>query len=220
MKSRKSTLFTATMHGYNKRTMKNSATIRMATVEDAPALLKIYLPYVRTTAITFELEDPTLEDFAARIAKTLQAYPYIVAVEDDKIIGYAYASPFRPRAAYLHSIETSIYMDMEYRGRGMGRRLYNALGDLLVLQNVYNMEACIAHCEPADEYVPATSRLFHEHLGFRLAGKFVKCAHKFNRWYDMIWMEKILGDHVADPEPFLPLPKVDPKKIEAVLEKA
>ena len=111
-------------------------------------------------------------------------------------------------------------MRMDYRGRGVGRRLYTALAKLLVLQNVYNMEACIAHCEPADEYVPATSRLFHERLDFKLIGKFNKCAHKFGRWYDMIWMEKILDDHVADPEPFLPLPLVDKEKVDAVLAEA
>lgn len=190
----------------------------MATVADAAALREIYLPYVRTTAVTFELEDPTLEDFTERVRKTLERYPYIVAVEEGEIVGYAYASAFRPRAAYLHSIETSIYMRMDYRGKGVGRRLYETLAKLLVLQNVFNMEACIAHCDPADEYVPATSRLFHERLGFKLVGKFNKCAHKFGRWYDMIWMERILGDHIADPHPFLLLPQVDPKKIAEVLE--
>ena len=190
----------------------------MATVADAAALREIYLPYVRTTAVTFELEDPTLEDFTERVRKTLERYPYIVAVEEGEIVGYAYASAFRPRAAYLHSIETSIYMRMDYRGKGVGRRLYETLAKLLVLQNVFNMEACIAHGDPADEYVPATSRLFHERLGFKLVGKFNKCAHKFGRWYDMIWMERILGDHIADPQPFLPLPQVDPKKIAEVLE--
>lgn len=190
----------------------------MATVADAATLREIYLPYVRTTVVTFELEDPTLEDFTERVRKTLERYPYIVAVEEGEIVGYAYASAFRPRAAYLHSIETSIYMRMDYRGKGVGRRLYETLAKLLVLQNVFNMEACIAHCDPADEYVPATSRLFHERLGFKLVGKFNKCAHKFGRWYDMIWMERILGDHIADPQPFLPLPQVDPEKIAEVLE--
>ena len=103
--------------------MKNLPTIRMATVADAPALREIYLPYVRTTAVTFELEDPTLEDFTERVRKTLERYPYIVAEEDGEIVGYAYASAFRPRAAYLHSIETSIYMRMDYRGRGVGLSL-------------------------------------------------------------------------------------------------
>lgn len=192
----------------------------MATVADAAALREIYLPYVRTTAVTFELEDPTLEDFTERVRKTLERYPYIVAVEDGEIVGYAYASAFRPRAAYLHSIETSIYMRMDYRGKGVGRRLYETLAKLLVLQNVFNMEACIAHCDPADEYVPATSRLFHERLGFRLVGKFTRCAHKFGRWHDMIWMERILGDHIANPEPFKPLPEVDQEKVAAILESA
>lgn len=200
--------------------MKNLPIIRMATVADAAALREIYLPYVRTTAVTFELEDPTLEDFTERVRKTLERYPYIVAVEDGEIVGYAYASAFRARAAYLHSIETSIYMRMDYRGKGVGRRLYETLAKLLVLQNVFNMEACIAHCDPADEYVPATSRLFHERLGFRLVGKFTRCAHKFGRWYDMIWMERILGDHIANPEPFKPLPEVDQEKVAAILESA
>ena len=111
-------------------------------------------------------------------------------------------------------------MRMDYRGKGVGRRLYETLAKLLMLQNVYNMEACIAHCEPADEYVPATSRLFHERLGFRLVGKFTKCAHKFGRWYDMIWMEKILGDHIANPDPFMPLPQVDQEKINEVFAQA
>lgn len=192
----------------------------MATVADAPALREIYLPYVRTTAVTFELTDPSLEEFSERVRTTLERYPYIVAVDEGEIVGFAYAKAFRPRAAYLHSIETSIYMRMDYRGKGVGRRLYETLAKLLMLQNVYNMEACIAHCEPADEYVPATSRLFHERLGFRLVGKFTKCAHKFGRWYDMIWMEKILGDHIANPDPFMPLPQVDQEMINEVFTQA
>lgn len=192
----------------------------MATVADAPALREIYLPYVRTTAVTFELTDPSLEEFSERVRTTLERYPYIVAVDEGEIVGFVYAKAFRPRAAYLHSIETSIYMRMDYRGKGVGRRLYETLAKLLMLQNVYNMEACIAHCEPADEYVPATSRLFHERLGFRLVGKFTKCAHKFGRWYDMIWMEKILGDHIANPDPFMPLPQVDQEKINEVFAQA
>ena len=192
----------------------------MATVADAPALREIYLPYVRTTAVTFELTDPSLEEFSERVRTTLERYPYIVAVDEGEIVGFAYAKAFRPRAAYLHSIETSIYMRMDYRGKGVGRRLYETLAKLLMLQNVYNMEACIAHCEPADEYVPATSRLFHERLGFRLVGKFTKCAHKFGRWYDMIWMEKILGGHIANPDPFMPLLQVDQEKINEVFAQA
>ena len=200
--------------------MNNLPTIRMATVADAHELREIYLPYVRTTAVTFELADPSLEDFTERVAKTLERYPYIVAEQDGKIIGYAYTAAFRPRAAYAHSVETSIYMHMDYKGRGMGRRLYEALAKILTLQNVYNMEACIAHCEPADEYVPATSRLFHERLGFRMVGVFNKCAYKFGRWYDMIWMERTLGNHPGNPADFTPLPQIDQAKIDEILAQA
>lgn len=200
--------------------MNDLPIIRIATVDDAAALRDIYIPYVRTTAVTFELEDPSLEDFTQRVSRTLENYPYLVAEQEGELIGFAYASAFRPRAAYRHSIETSIYVRMDYKGRGLGRRMYETLAELLILQNVYNMEACIAHCDPADEYVPATSRLFHERLGFKLVGSFKKCAYKFGRWYDMIWMERILADHPADPEPFIPFPHVDSTRVEEILSRA
>ena len=195
--------------------------IRMATKEDAPALLDIYTPYVLETAVTFEIEPPTLEEFTARVERILERYPYIVAEKDGAILGYAYAQAFRPRAAYSHAAETSIYVRKDLRSRGLGRRMYEALAKLLLLQNVFNMEACIAHCEPADEYVPATSRLFHTRLGFKHAGSFNKCALKFGRWYDMIWMERILATRTPqETSPFRPLPDVDQPYIDAVLNNA
>ncbi|MEF2846217.1 MAG: N-acetyltransferase family protein [Eggerthellaceae bacterium] len=198
----------------------STPTIRLATVADAPVLREIYLPYVQTTAVTFELEDPTLEDFTSRVETTLGSYPYLVAEVDGVIVGYTYASPFRPRAAYRHAIETSIYVRMGYKGNGVGRRLYETLARMLMLQNVYNMEACIAHCDPPDEYVPSTSRLFHERLGFRMVGSFKQCAHKFGRWYDMIWMERIIADHPENPDPFKPFHEVNPELIDNVLKQA
>ena len=93
--------------------------------------------------------------------------------------------------------------------------------ELLLLQNVFNMEACIAHCDPADEYVPATSRLFHARLGFEHAGRFNKCALKFGRWYDMIWMERILAKPAAqETSPFRPLPDIDQPYIDSILNRA
>lgn len=83
------------------------------------------------------------------------------------------------------------------------------------------MEACIAHCDPADEYVPATSRLFHARLGFEHAGRFNKCALKFGRWYDMIWMERILAKPAAqETSPFRPLPDIDQPYIDSILNRA
>ena len=118
--------------------------IRIATEADAAALLQIYAPYVENTAITFEYEVPTEQEFAKRIKHTLEKYPYIVALEDKKIVGYAYAGPFKERAAYDWDVETSIYVDMEYKRNGIGRLLYEKLEQLLCEQRILNVNACLA----------------------------------------------------------------------------
>lgn len=201
--------------------MSKELNIRLATINDAPALWDIYVPYVHTMAVTFEIVAPTKEEYALRVANVLKRYPFLVAERGGEVIGFAYASAFRPRKGYLHAIETSIYMSMNHRGSGAGKRLYETLGQLLLLQNVYNMNACIAHADPEDEYVPATSRAFHERCGFTLVGKFDKCARKFNNWYDMIWMQKLLvEEHPDNPEPFVPFPEVDQAKVAEILANA
>lgn len=201
--------------------MSRELNIRLATADDATVLWEIYCPYVHTMAVTFEIVPPTKEEYRFRVENVLVNYPFLVAERDGEIIGFAYASSFRPRKGYIHAIETSIYMRMDRRGGGAGKRLYEALGKLLLLQNVYNMNACIAHADPEDEYVPATSRAFHERCGFSMVGKFTKCAHKFGNWYDMIWMEKLLVDkHPENPEPFIPFPQVDQEKVTEILAQA
>ena len=102
-------------------------TIRTATPDDAGMLLGIYKYYIENTAITYELEVPTADDFRGRIEKMLKKYPYIVAERDGKIIGYAYAGVFKDRAAYDHSVETSIYVALNEKRRGTGTLLYNDL---------------------------------------------------------------------------------------------
>lgn len=200
--------------------MKKQINIRIAQLSDTEALLALYIPYVKETAVTFELTPPSIDDFARRVSNTLERYPYLVAECDGELLGYTYASAFRPRHAYLHSAETSIYIRKDYKGNGLGRRLYTALAQLLRAQNIFNMEACIAHCEPADEYVPAASRLFHEKMGFRVVGRFDKCGRKFNRWYDMIWMEHILCEHPCNPQPYVPFPQLDSALVSEILAKA
>ena len=105
--------------------------IRLARPSDASTLLAIYAPYVENTAITFEYEVPTIEDFANRIEKTLEKYPYLVAEEDGLILGYAYASTYYARAAYDWAVELSVYVSQDARGKGVGSKLYDKLEDLL-----------------------------------------------------------------------------------------
>ena len=180
--------------------MKNhEIEIRTASVSDAAKLLEIYRPYVEKTAISFEYEVPTVEEFALRIDNTLKKYPYIVALRDGKILGYAYASEFKGRAAYDWAVETSIYIAEDAKGMGTGKKLYQSLEKSLVLQNILNMNACIACTDNEDEHLTNGSIAFHEKMGFLTVGRFHAVGYKFGKWYDMIWMEKHIGDHNENP---------------------
>lgn len=188
--------------------MSQNVSIRMATEEDAEEILKIYSPYVTDTAITFEYEIPSITEFSQRIKDTLQMYPYIVAMEEKRIVGYAYASAFKKRAAYNWAVETSIYLKQDCTGNGLGKKLYLALENILKRQNIINLNSCIAYTSVEDVYLDNTSMFFHEHLGYSKVAHFTKCGYKFDTWYDMIWMEKILGDHPAVPDPFIPIARI------------
>lgn len=174
--------------------------IRIAQVEDAKDLLAIYAPYVRETAITFEYDVPTIEEFAMRIAHTLEHYPYIVAECDGEIVGYAYAGPLHERPAYDWAVETSIYVKQDRKGRGIGRALYDTLEAQLRRQHIVNVNACIASPAAEDVHLTKASILFHEKLGYQMVGEFHKCGYKFDTWYNMVWMEKMIGEHTV-PQP-------------------
>ena len=169
--------------------------IRNAIKEDAGQLLEIYAFYVKNTAITFDYEVPSLEEFENRIETTRKKYPYLVLEEDGVIQGYAYAGAFVGRAAYGSSCETTIYLNHHARGRGYGRALYDALERALKDMGFLNLYACIGDPIAEDEYLTRNSEQFHRHLGFSKVGTFHKCGYKFGRWYNMIWMEKIIGEH-------------------------
>ncbi|WP_298759715.1 GNAT family N-acetyltransferase [uncultured Campylobacter sp.] len=231
--------------------------LRLATPQDAEALLEIYAPYVKQTAISFECDVPGAAEFAGRIEKTLQRYPYLLAYVSDEaacadderdenfkisasaagagneispvnkasnyasgaakqnganlivaakqsgvnlkpgqILGYAYASVFKERAAYDWSAESSVYVSQNVRVLGIGRLLYEALQRALGAQNIADMNACIACGD--DEYLNDASVRFHERMSFRFVGKFERCAYKFGRWYDMAWMQKPIGEHLQN----------------------
>lgn len=173
----------------------DSITIRTACLEDAQRLLEIYGYYVEKTAISFEYEVPTLTEFQERMKHMLQNYPYLVLLQNDVILGYAYAGPFHPRAAYQWAAETTIYVAPDVRKCGLGRRLYEALEQDLKEMGILNLYACIGYPEKEDAYLTKNSAEFHAHMGYRVAGRFEKCGYKFNQWYDMIYMEKVIGVH-------------------------
>ena len=167
--------------------------VRDAVTEDAGRILEIYDYYVKNTAITFEYDTPSLKEFQERMRKTMQRYPYLVILKDNIIQGYAYAGPFSGRTAYDWSCEVTIYLAHNAQKCGMGRILYEALQKALGDMGIINMYACIGYPEVSDEYLSTNSADFHTHLGFARVGEFHKCGYKFDRWYNMIWMEKIIG---------------------------
>ena len=175
--------------------MIDDISIRSANPEDAKELLKIYAYYVTDTAISFETEVPSEEEFKLRIEEVLKSYPFIVACKDDEILGYAYLHSFVGRKAYELSAETTIYLNPYKKKMGIGKKLYSVLEDVAKAQNITNLYSCIGYVDKEDEYLNNNSVQFHEHIGFRMVGKFENCGHKFGRWYHMVWMEKIIGEH-------------------------
>ena len=174
--------------------------IRTVRPEDAKGLLDIYAYYVEETAISFETEVPSVEEFKIRIEEILKSYPYIVACDNDELLGYAYLHSFVGRKAYELSAETTIYLNPVKKKMGIGKKLYSVLEDIAKAQNITNLYSCIGYVDVEDEYLNNNSAEFHEHMGYRLVGKFENCGHKFGRWYHMVWMEKIIGEHKEIPE--------------------
>ncbi len=194
--------------------MADNYRIRMATPDDAKALLDIYEYYVKETAITFEYDVPSVEEFRGRIEKTLRKFPYLVieadapgkravgeteSSSDTEILGYAYASTFKDRAAYQWSVETTIYIKKDARRSGLGKELYLELEKRLKAQGILNLNACIGYPEEEDEHLTFDSVKFHEKLGYSMVGEFHKCGYKFEKFYNMVWMEKLIGDHKNPP---------------------
>ena len=149
-----------------------------------------------------------MEEFVTRIEHTLRRYPYLVAEEDGRILGYAYVSVFHGRKAYDWSVETSIYVDRNARGKGIGSSLYQALELALSMQGIINLNACIAVPAGEDPYVSRDSQHFHEKCGYHEVGEFHSCGSKFGHWYNVLWMEKLMGDHPANPQPIRLFPEI------------
>jgi len=174
--------------------------LRPVTEKDATEILAIYAPYIENTAITFEYEVPSLESFEARIRGITAGFPYIAAVKDGRIIGYAYAKAYHERAAYARTVELSIYLHPDYKGLGTGRRLYNAISHILRLQGILNMVVSIT--DPADKDNACSTNAsisFHTCMGFSHIGTMTRCGYKFGKWHNVVYMEKLLGKHCENP---------------------
>ncbi len=150
----------------------------MATEKDAADLIKIYQPYVLETAISFETETPAISDFRSRIIDTVPRFPWLVYELENKIVGYAYAGAFKSRCAYAWSVESTVYVDRQFHGRGRGKDLYRNLLRVLKEQGAVNVIAGIAL--PND----ASVRL-HETLGFTKVAQFKDVGFKLGRWWDV-----------------------------------
>lgn len=163
-------------------------TIRPVKLSDAPEILKIYAPYINSTPITFETEVPSIETFQERIKKNHTAVSLPGRELEGKIVGYAYASQYRERAAYRYSTELSIYVDQSCQRQGIGKALYTQLFQQLKTYGFYTAYACITL--PNENSV----RL-HQAFGFQKIGVFHNAGYKAGKWLDVLWMEKPLEEY-------------------------
>ncbi len=167
--------------------------IRSVKPKDAKDLLKIYSYYVENTAISFEYVAPSVKGFKKRIKTITKRFPYICLVKDGQIKGYAYANTFHARKAYDWSVELSIYVEKDSRKCGYGRMLYTELEKLLKEGGFKNLYAGIATPLQEDEYLDFSSHKFHEKMGFVKVAEFHGCGIKFDRVYNLIYVEKVLS---------------------------
>ena len=168
--------------------------IRDVRPEDAERLVEIYAHYVLDTAVSFEYEVPSISEFTDRIEKITKKYPYLVCEKDGKVVGYVYASAYSGRTAYNWTAATSIYLDKDYRRQGIGTLLYNELEERLKKQGIINLLAGVAYCEEVDEFLTHDSFKFHMNIGYKKVAHMEAVGKKFGRWYDLIWMQKRIGE--------------------------
>ena len=184
--------------------------IRTVQLSDAEAILKVYAPFITDTCISFEYVVPSMEEFSQRIASISAEYPYIVLEEDGEIVGYAYSHRYLERVAYSWDVEVTIYLAPKVQGKGLGVILYDALEKLMTLQNIKNLYSCIT----GDNI---HSIEMHRSMGYELIGTFPKAGFKLDRWLDVVWMAKAIGEKENAPLLLVPFNEVEASSVNEVL---
>lgn len=180
--------------------------IRIAKLEDAKDILKIYEFYINNTTASFEAVVPSVEEYQERMQSIMYNYPYLVCCIEGVIVGYAYANRYRTRSAYDWDVELAVYMEETYHNRGCASMLYKELFELLKMQGIRKLYACIT--SPNNK-----SEQFHRKQGFRKVAVFQKTGYKMGQWLDVVWMEKDI--YACDGEP-VPFKSIEELKIDTV----
>lgn len=184
--------------------------LRVATVEDAPAMCDIYRPSVTDSAVSFEESPPDADEMARRVRETTARYPWLVAEREDDVAGYAYAGQFHPREAYRWSVTVSVYVDASHRRAGVGRTLYGALFELLRHQRFVNAYALVT--------LPNRPSVgLHESLGFERVGRLDSVGHKRGTWRDVGYWHRRLREPPEDPETPTSFPDLSAETLTRVL---
>ncbi|MGV6825464.1 MAG: N-acetyltransferase family protein [bacterium] len=161
--------------------------IRDALFSDVDAICRIYNHYVLNTIATFEEQAYSVEEYITKVAEVQREYVWLVAEEEGQVIGYAYASPWRNRCAFRHTLESSVYLDPEVCGKGAGTALYKALIERVRNLNFHILVAVISLPNPA-------SIALHQRLGFHEVGVFKEVGYKFEQWIDVTQWQLMLSD--------------------------
>lgn len=172
--------------------MKENRKIRFAKPEDAENILNIYQKYITDTVITFEMQVPSVLEFQNRMSKIMEQFPYLVCEMDGKVVGYAYASKHRERAAYQWSADLSIYIEETYHRQHIATMLYDKLIDLLKMQGYCTVHVGVTSPNP-------NSEAFHEAYGFETVGVFRNVGYKLGQWRDVKWYSLPVSEYPECP---------------------
>ena len=184
--------FTNSRFGMDALMIDTPIRVRVADVLDASRLAEIYAPHVLDSHTSFETEAPDAHEMTARLARVLATYPWLVAERGGRVVGYAYGTEHRARRAYRWSVETTVYLDADACGLGIGRHLYSVLFELLRRQGFIRVFGGIALPNEA-------SVRMHRALGFEPIGIFPKVGYKNGRWVDVAWLGRSLCEPTSEP---------------------